>query len=300
MRPIAFLTSRCMVGGGPDRRADHWEHELEFEPMAAACARLGLELRAVVWDREDLDPRDFEAMVVGTTWDYAEQVQAFLSRLESFARVVPLFNPVDVLRWNLDKGYLADLGQRGAPIVPTLWRERADAGTLGAAFDELQCDELVVKPRVGACAWRQARVRRGESLPGAEELPPGAALLQPFLPAVATEGEYSFVFFGPEFSHCAQKLPAAGDYRVQSIFGARERVHLPSPEELALARAVLAAATDEPLLQARVDMVRGPEGGLLLMELELVEPYLYPEQGPRMGEVFARALRARLDGPPSG
>jgi hypothetical protein len=114
-------------------------------------------------------------------------------------------------------------------------------------------------------------------------------LIQPYLPAVAEEGEYSFLFFGGEFSHCAQKVPARGDYRVQSRFGAKEHVYAPSSDELALARRVLAAANTE-LLYARVDMVRGLDGALAVMELELIEPYLYPEQGPRMGELFADAL----------
>jgi len=37
-------------------------------------------------------------------------------------------------------------------------------------------------------------------------------------------------------------------------------------------------------------MLRQPDGNLALMELELIEPYLYPEQGPGMGERFADAL----------
>jgi hypothetical protein len=30
------------------------------------------------------------------------------------------------------------------------------------------------------------------------------------------------------------------------------------------------------------------------MELELIEPYLYPEQGPRLGELMAKATSARI------
>ena len=37
-------------------------------------------------------------------------------------------------------------------------------------------------------------------------------------------------------------------------------------------------------------MVRGLDGELALMELELVEPYLYPEQGPDLGAPFAERL----------
>ena len=161
-----------------------------------------------------------------------------------------------------------------------------------------ETDDFVVKPVVGAGGWRQARIRRGEPLPAAGELPPAEAMIQPFLPAVAQEGEYSFLFFGGDFSHAALKRPREGDYRVQSVYGGREERHAPSPEDVALARETLAAACricgQESPLYARVDMARGPDGRLALMELELIEPYLYPEQGPGMGTRFASALKARL------
>lgn len=41
-------------------------------------------------------------------------------------------------------------------------------------------------------------------------------------------------------------------------------------------------------------MLRHPDGSLLLMELELIEPYLYPEQGARLGRLIAKAVKARL------
>lgn len=119
-------------------------------------------------------------------------------------------------------------------------------------------------------------------------------MIQPFLPAVAEEGEYAFLFFGGEFSHCARKIPAGGDYRVQSEYGGREEVHHPSGQELALARSVLDRIDGDPLY-ARVDMLRGLDGQLALIEIELIEPYLYPEQGPEMGEIFAAALGRMLN-----
>ncbi len=37
------------------------------------------------------------------------------------------------------------------------------------------------------------------------------------------------------------------------------------------------------------------DGGVLaVMECELIEPYLYPEQGPELGERLAGALAKRL------
>jgi hypothetical protein len=290
---IAFLTAACMLKGHPQVRSDHWEHDLEFAPMQEACVRNGIDLQTVVWDDPALNVADFDACVIGTTWDYTEKAQLYFATLERFSLQTPLYNPLSVVRWNLQKTYLEELAARGVTIVPTLWRSRADAVTIATAFDELEVDEIVVKPVIGASSWRQARLRRGQSMPHPDKLPPAETMIQPFLDAVATEGEFSFLFFDRHFSHCAQKIPKPGDYRVQTMYGGREKTYHPSSTEIALAEGVI-AAIEEPLLYARVDMLRLANGNLALMELELIEPYLYPEQGPQMGDAFAAALAQML------
>lgn len=295
MTRIAFLTAACMFRDHPGARADAFEYEHEIAALQPACAAAGLTLEPVIWDEPDFDPSAFDAAVVGTCWDYMEKPDAFMAALERIDAATRLFNPLDMIRWNSRKTYLKDLAARGAPMIPTLWADRADAATIGGAFDTLGCGDVVVKPVLGAGAWRQARVRQGAPLPAAEDLPPADCMIQPFLPAVAEEGEYAFLFFGGEFSHCARKIPANGDYRVQSEYGGREEVHRPGADELALARSVLDHIDGDPLY-ARVDMLRGLDGQLALIEIELIEPYLYPEQGPQMGEVFAQALVRKLAG----
>ena len=56
---------------------------------------------------------------------------------------------------------------------------------------------------------------------------------------------------------------------------------------------VMAMLPFETPLYARIDMVRGPGGDLLLIEAELIEPYLYPLQRRDFGKVLARAVLAR-------
>ena len=289
MRPVAYLTSANMLADHPNVREDDWEHAWEVDALRPACAQEGFDLQVVVWDDPALDPAAYDAIVVGTTWDYTDHPARFLRTLEAFSKQTRLFNPLSLLRWNVQKTYLRDLADRGAPIVRTLWRDQADPATIEAAFDDLGVDEIVVKPQVGAAAWRQVRLRQGEPLPDASELPPAETLIQPYLSSVAAEGEYSFLFFDRVYSHCARKVPKDGDYRVQSIFGATEHAVAPSEEDLALARRVV-DLVEGPLLYARVDMVRDRSGALALMELELIEPYFYPAQGPAMGACFAKAL----------
>lgn len=290
---VAFLTASCMFKSSPDARKDHWEHDLEFDALHPACEARGIQLEARIWDSPDFLPALYDAVVIGTCWDYMEKPEAFGALLERCDRESRLLNPLATVRWNKRKTYLKELAGRGAPMIPTLWKDKADETTINLAFDELGCDDLVVKPVLGAGAWRQARIRRGDSIPDADALPPAECMIQPFLPSVSEEGEYAFLFFNRQFSHCALKKPADGDYRVQSEYGGNERIHEPGADELALARSVL-ESVDGELLYARVDMLRGLDGKLALIELELIEPYLYPEQGPKIGENFASALASML------
>lgn len=296
---VCFLTSADMMKDRPGAREDWVEFDLEFAALHAGCAEQGLDLEFRVWDQA-FDETAFEAFIIGTVWDYPPKLQQFLDTLDRLERQAPVFNPPHIVRWNIQKHYLKELADAGAPSIPTVWASQADQTRIDEAFDTLGTDELVIKPLVGGGAWRQVRLTRGASLPPARDLPPAQCLIQPFLPSLPEEGEYSFLIFGGVFSHAVQKLPKAGDYRVQSIFGAREIIHTPRPGELDLVHTVLEKATHltgvPDLLYARVDMVRGLEGQLVLMELEIIEPYLYPEQGPDMGPHFARALKAKLAG----
>ena len=51
---------------------------------------------------------------------------------------------------------------------------------------------------------------------------------------------------------------------------------------------------DQPPLYARIDMVRLDDGRLAVIEAELIEPYLYPEQGPELGPLLAAGMARRL------
>lgn len=289
MRRVAFLTASCVIEDHPETREDAWEHALEMAALRPACKHRMFSLEEVIWDDPGFVPEAYDAVIVGTCWDYMEKPDLFLSRMEAVSRQTRMLNPFPTLRWNSDKIYLADLARKNVPTVPTILADRATPDAIAAAFAELDCDRVVVKPRIGASAWRQVSLRKGEALPGPEALPPGACLVQPFLKAAETEGELTLLFFDRVFSHALVKTPKAGDYRTQSMYGATEEAAEPSADALHVAHSAL-EAVDGPLLYARVDLMRGNDGGWKVMELELIEPYLYPEQGPFTGAHFAAAL----------
>lgn len=300
-RTFAYLACTVTLPGAVNRRVDAFEHDETMSALGAAFAEHGDAIDAIAWDAPDARWDRYGAAILGTTWDYWDRPAEFLATLRRIEGATRLENPSALVAWNSDKRYLQDLERAGVRIPPTIFIERADEAAVAAAFDQLGVaagEEIVIKRRIGAGAAGQHRLRRGASVPTMNE----PMLAQPFLSSVVEEGELSFVFIDGELSHALQKRPKAGDYRVQSAFGGQQSAFAPARADVGSARAVLEAIPTsaraegrgaELPLYARVDMVRAPDGALALMELEVIEPYLYPVQGPRLGEMLHAALARR-------
>ena len=228
-------------------------------------------------------------MIVGTTWDYWDHHDAFLETLKRIETSTRLFNSAALVQWNSHKGYLRSLEAKGARLIPTLWVDQVDAASAADAFTQLGSEDLVFKRQVGAGADGQYRLSPTRALPDM----PHPMMVQPFLSRIQEEGEFSFIFIDGRFSHALLKTAKSGDYRIQSTYGGQETPITPDQADLADAEAVL-KFLDETPLYARVDMLRGGDGRLLLMELELIEPYLYPLEGPDLGPMMADAIHRRI------
>lgn len=300
MDRIGILASDNMMPGELQRRVDSFEGDEQFQRMDVAFRRQQMQPEVIRWREAARRACEFEAYLPLFVWDYFEGNEAaFLDLMKQSSQQTLVCNSCDLLCWNADKSYLQQLADHGAPVIVTRELKRVTEHDVQQAFDDLQTETLVIKPKVGGGAWRQVLYERGTRFPSSDQLPPEEALVQPFLPAVVEEGEYSFLFFDGQFSHGLLKKPKAGDYRIQSMYGGTETTYQPTESELETARRVL-AALDEVPLYARVDLLRGLDGELKLIELELIEPYLYmphaTEQEGRnqAAEKLALALRERL------
>ncbi|MEM0962858.1 MAG: hypothetical protein AAGK21_10030 [Bacteroidota bacterium] len=266
----------------------------DHDAVAPLAAR-GWETTFVPW-RAGADWDAYDLVVIRSPWDYQDAPDDLLAVLEAIeASAARLENPLAVVRWNLRKTYLRDLETAGVPIVPTRWAEDGLTHTLLADADRSwSASGLVAKPIVSANAdgtFRlSARNRWGEAL---EALGSRPSLIQPFVPAVVDEGEFSVFVFAGDVSHTILKTPAGGDFRVQEEHGGRIQGVEPEPALLELTRAALAAVPhDGDLLYARVDAVRLDDGRFAVMELELIEPSLYFPYAEGSAERFADAVAA--------
>lgn len=248
-------------------------------PLLPALAAAGVEAEVAVWDDPAVDWSSCDLVVLRSTWDYAWRRREFLG----WAAGVPLLaNPMRVVVWNTDKTYLRDLADAGVPVVPTTYVPP------GAVFAPSPAD-VVVKPTVSAGAADTSRESDGGAAAVAALQAAGrTAMVQPYLPALETAGETSVVVLGGQVSHAVRREPLL-------LTGGRDevRARTPTAAELAVVQAALGAVRHE-LLYARVDLVPGPAGPLLL-ELELTEPALFIGLEPAAPARFAAAVAAALE-----
>jgi glutathione synthase/RimK-type ligase-like ATP-grasp enzyme len=293
---IGFLACPGTLPGSPHRRADAHEHDLQVDALRPHLSGKAV-LRELDW--RDEAAADCDLVLLGTSWDYARHCAAFLARLDALEESgVIVCNPARMVRWNVNKRYLIELAARGVPVIETLWLDRPTRAGIAEAFSSFGTDTLVVKHQVGAGAVGQGLLQR-ERFDPADWQGVQPVMVQPFCHSVAAEGEYSFVFVAGALSHALVKLPARDDYRVQSLYGGVEHPIEPDSEDLAAAQAVLPALPFDTPTYARIDMLRGAAGDLLLIEAELIEPYLYPVQGLELGKRLASALLTLLDRGPA-
>ncbi|MEO0419633.1 MAG: hypothetical protein AAF249_12275 [Pseudomonadota bacterium] len=294
MTTVAFLACATTVPGSGERRGDAFEHDLMIANLEPAFAAKGLNLRVIDWEAPLSEFNGVDAALLGTAWNYQDRSDAFLEKLTALqAKGVAIHNPPDLVRWNIIKTYLRELETAGVRTIPTLWRETVTQKGVIEALEVFECDRVVVKRQVGAGAEGQELMHRS-SLPGPDWSFGAPAMIQPYLPAIATEGELSFIIVDGAISHALVKRAADGEYRIQSLYGGTEDHYQPSTDDLATAKAVLDAVPFDTPLYARIDMLRMEDGNLALMEAELIEPYLYPVQGPQLGERLADAIVKRI------
>jgi len=277
------------------------EFEVYDDLLIKPLSQLGWSVDMVSWRDRQVDWNTFEAVIIRSPWDYQQDAQLFMQVLEEIDQSsARLENPLDLVKWNIDKTYLRELEQEGILIVPTLWGRRLEAEQLDKAFEQLDTRELVIKPTVSANADDTFRVKQEVKLQTKREMLrtfyDRAYMIQPFMKSIVTEGEFSLFYFGGEYSHTILKTPAKGDFRVQEEHGGILASVEPETKLLKRAQQTMARLQPQPLY-ARADYVRTEDDDFALMELELIEPSLYfnmdPESPRRFARIFDRWMKEK-------
>ena len=296
MPAIALATYAALPTLAPDE-----------QPLLAELRSRGIEPQAAVWDDANVRWDAYHGVVVRSCWDYHLRYDEFFRWIDRVTSLgVRIWNSPGTLRWNSRKTYLHDLSIGGIRTVPTLWLERdsqrAASASLATILTDCEWDRAVVKPIISASAHETWRVSIDEARANASSqderlrglIGTSGAMVQPFVPEVESDGEWSLQFFSGVFSHAVVKRAVPGDFRVQREFGGTHETVTPTDGILRDAERALRAAPGESVY-ARVDgaIVRGE---LVVTELELLEPSLFLDAHAAAPSRFADAIAAALKG----
>ena len=240
-------------------------------------AKHNIEAKPVIWSDQTINWSDFDYLIFRNTWDYFEKETEFNLWLDQIEKLgIKTLNTIGIIKQNKHKFYLREMEKQGISILPTVFIDKTNSLNLAELIPS-HWKKAVIKPAFSAGSYltevfEVADIQKinadYKNLAQEKEL-----LLQEFMPEIQTLGETSLIFFNKKFSHCVNKKPVDGDFRVQSQFGGKYSLVQPSQELIEKAQKIV-NTFPENLLYARVDgIIIGTE--LYLMEIECIEPDLY-------------------------
>lgn len=269
----------------------------EDKILSSILTELGISHEILVWSDPKVDWSQFSLILIKSPWDYFDYYPEFLDWIEKIQDLgTPVLNDLKTVRWNSSKEYLLEIEARGFPTIAGLILKKGSNPSLTEIQEKVKSDTIVVKPLVSGGAKNTLKIpvedwadyeQKVAQLVKEEDF-----LAQPFVPEVAEVGEYSLIFFNRKFSHAVLKTPAKSDFRVQHYFGGTIQEIQPSIAMLESCQKLIDTFGPETLY-GRVDGVE-IDGVFLLMELELIEPYLFLGLSEKAIPNYKEALRERL------
>lgn len=271
----------------------------EDKLLSQVLTELGISHEIQAWSDPLVDWSSYSHLMIKSTWDYFDFYPEFLAWIEKIKALgIPVLNDLDTICWNSDKRYLLEIEAKGFPTIAGILLEKGSKPTLEKIQEKVTSDTLVIKPLVSGGAKNTLKIPVSEWANFQEKVTQlvqeEAFLVQPYIKEVAEVGEYSLIFFNQNFSHAVLKTPAKSDFRVQHYFGGTIQEIHPDISLLESAQTLI-DAFGKGTLYGRVDGVL-IDGVFHLMELELIEPYLFLGLSDKAIPNYKSAVRSRLLG----
>ncbi|QOI95995.1 MAG: hypothetical protein HRU69_00230 [Flammeovirgaceae bacterium] len=266
--------------------------------LRTALKKRGLRVNRTNWDNADFDWTSTKFAVFRTTWDYFDRFNEFSQWLALTATKTNFINPVELVRWNMDKHYLRDLNNQGITIPPTIFIEPGDARSLTEIVNASGWKDCILKPAVSGAARHTYRLNLKNSTEHEaifrKLIADESMLLQQFQQPVIERGEVAYMLFNGRYSHAVLKKAKPGDFRVQDDFGGTIHDYEPVRSEIEFVEKVVANCNPKPVY-ARVDVIWNNQQELCVSELELIEPELWLRKNNLAADHFAEAIVLAID-----
>lgn len=251
----------------------------------------------IPWSVMDEDWTRFSHLLIKSVWDYFDFYPEFLNWITARkSEEIPVLNDLNTILWNSSKTYLLEIEEKGFPVIAGKLIKKGSRFNGDLIASHINAATWVIKPlvsggakntvKVHADSWQNQRESINELLEQEDYL------VQPFVKEVQEVGEFSLIFFNAKFSHAVLKTPAKEDFRVQHYFGGTISVIDPSAELMESCQNLVNEFASESLY-VRVDGVV-IDGLFHLMELEMIEPYLFLGLADQAIPNYKAALKARL------
>lgn len=271
----------------------------EDKLLSEILTELGISHEIQSWSDPEVDWSSYSHLLIKSTWDYFDFYPEFLVWIDKIKALgIPVLNDLEIIRWNSNKRYLLEIEAQGFPTIAGVMLEKGSKPTLEQIQKKVCSDTIVVKPLVSGGAKNTLRIPVSEWSNFEEKVTElvkeEAFLAQPYVKEVAEVGEYSLIFFNQKFSHAVLKTPAKSDFRVQHYYGGTIQEIQPDSSLLGPAQKLI-DTFGKGTLYGRVDGVL-IDGVFHLMELELIEPYLFLGLSDQAIPNYTKALRRRLIG----
>jgi glutathione synthase/RimK-type ligase-like ATP-grasp enzyme len=263
------------------------EPDVDEELLMVALAHAGIDATLAAWDDEAVCWDEYGLCVIRSTWNYPEFPSDFLNWIEAAGSAVPMLNPPDVVRSNVDKRYLLDLERKGIPIVPTEFFRRGERPNLAHWVNR----PFVVKPTISAGSWITRRFYPDEIALGIaflqKHLEDRDMMVQPYLDSVERGGEVAWIWIDGKVTHGVRKSP-----RFEEDEESVSEAVAPTERAREMVCSVL-DTLDADLLYARIDLMES-KGNDFVSEVELIEPSLFFKQNPAALDRFVSAVKGRI------
>ena len=271
-------------------------------PLRQAFRRLGATVTAVSWDDPRVDWGCFARVVVSSTWDSVDRPVEYRAWVRTVSALSVLVNSARVIEWNLDKKHQKGLADAGVPVIATSWVEPHEAWDPPSV-------QFVIKPSISAGGRSTARYAGADASQAVSHMRSlqeagQTVMVQEYMESIDHDGELNLVFIDGEFSHAVHKKPALrlGEGVIDRPWErmAWSGVATPDPEQFSVAKKSMRIVSEilgEVPPYGRVDLIGGPEGDPLVLEIELIDPYLSLDMVPEAASRLADSvLRTRVSG----
>ena len=267
--------------------------DLDIPFAIKAAEQLEIDLVFANWNDKSIAWESFDAAVIRSAWDYVPVREEFLQFAKNVETKTKLFNSSEVMKWNTNKTYLSILENKGVPIIPTKFANNLDEALPAIRWAFEKAPAVAIKPTVGAGARLAGKASTEvEAIDYVKKILEAkrTVIIQPYILSVDDEGEKAIIVINGEISHAAKKVPALTKGGHGDAAGQLEI----TTEMRDIVKNISNAVSEwNDLLFARVDVVRMGEK-LVLMELELTEPWLFMQFRPEAGVDLFKALKHRI------